>query len=431
MNKEKIKELIEKSNIRWIQIHFTDLLGKLRVLHIPSEEFLSYAFEDGINFDGSSVGFTDVEKSDLIAIPDKNTFVVLPHEEDEARIIADIYDTSHKPFLSDPRYILRRATKKAKREGYDEIKISPEIEFYALTKYERDYEIEEKNGYFISPPFDAVKDYRKELAEALMKSGYCVKYHHHETGKYQQEVEIKTVNAIDAADFCIYLKYLAREIATFYDLLVTFMPKPFSNDAGNGMHAHIALYAKGKNVFYDENDEYNLSQIARYFIGGIIEHARSITAIANPTVNSYKRLIPNFEAPCYISWGRYNRSSLIRIPAKKNIDIELRNADPTANPYLFYSAIIYAGIDGVKKRIEYPSVEKNLYEMDKKKLREYEIKELPSNLMEALIELENDDVIKRGIGKDTIEIFIEEKKREWKKYMAEINDIDYEFYFNS
>lgn len=431
MKKEKIKELIEKNNLRWIQIHFADLLGKLRVLHIPSEEFLNRVFEEGVNFDGSSVGFTDVEKSDLLAIPDKNTFIILPHEEDEARIIADIYETSRKPFLADPRYVLRRAIKKAKREGYDEIKISPEMEFYTISKYERDYEIEEKNGYFISPPFDAVKDYRRELAEALKKSGYYIKYHHHETGKYQQEIEIKAISAIDAADFCIYLKYLAREIATFYEMLVTFMPKPFSNDAGNGMHAHIALYRKGKNVFYDENDEYNLSQIARYFIGGIIEHAGSITAIANPTVNSYKRLIPNFEAPCYIAWGRYNRSCMIRIPAKKNIDIELRNADPTSNPYLFYSAIIYAGIDGIKKKVEYQPVEKNLYEMDKKKIREYGIKELPSNLMEALAELENDEVIKRGIGKDTVETFIEKKRMEWKRYMAEINDMDYEFYFNS
>jgi len=431
MDKDKIKVLIEKNNIRWIQIHFTDLLGKLRVLHIPSEGFLNDAFKDGISFDGSSVGFTNVEKSDLLVVPDKKTFIVLPHEEDEARLIANIYDTSGKPFLSDPRYILSRAIQKAKEQGYDEIKISPEIEFYILNKYERDYEIEEKKGYFIAPPFDIAKNYRRELAEALMKSGYSIKYHHHETGRYQQEIEIKTVNAIEAADFCIYLKYLAREVATFYNLLVTFMPKPFSDDAGNGMHAHISFHVKGRNIFYDENDGYNLSQTARYFIGGIIEHARSLTAIANPTVNSYKRLIPDFEAPCYVAWGRYNRSGLIRIPAKKDIDIELRNADPTANPYLLYSAIIYAGIDGIKKKIEYEPIEKNLYKVDKERMKEYGVKELPSNLMEALAELENDDVIKRGIGKETIEIFAEEKRKEWKKYMCEVNNIDYEFYFDS
>jgi|Deesub1362A_J573_1020465.scaffolds.fasta_scaffold08425_2 glutamine synthetase len=430
MNQEKIKKIIEKNDIKWVQVHFTDLLGRLRILHFSSNEFLNFVLEKGFNFDGSSVGLTGVEESDLIAIPDKKTFLILPHEKDEARIIANIYDTSLKPFPADPRYILNKAVGKAKRQGYDEIKISPEMEFYVLSEYRGNYEIEEKSGYFAPPPVDDAKDYRRELAETLIESGYSVKYHHHETGKYQHEVEIKTLNAIEAADFCIYFKYLAREIASLYNSLVTFMPKPFSNDAGNGMHAHIVLYSRGKNVFYDENDKYNMSQTARYFIGGIIEHARGMAAIANPTVNSYKRLIPNFEAPCYITWARYNRSSLIRIPAKKEIDIEIRNADPTANPYLFYAVIIYAGLDGIKKKIEYEAVEKNLYKLSEKEIREYGIKKMPSNLMEAIEELENDNVIKKAIGKEAVEMFIEEKKKEWRRYMTEITDLDYKFYFH-
>jgi len=430
MNRKEISKLIEENDIKWIQIHFTDVMGKLRILHASSEEFLENILKNGINFDGSSVGFSRVEKSDLIAVPDKDTFIILPHEKNEARVIANIYNADGSPFPLDPRYVLTKTIKKMKREGFDEIKISPEMEFYSFHRQEEKYEMNEKNGYFIPPPFDAAKEYRKELAEALIKSGYPVRYHHHEVGRMQQEIEVKALDAIQAADFCIYFKYLAREIASRQDMIVTFMPKPFSNDAGNGMHAHVALYSNGKNIFYDENNEYNLSQTAIHFIGGIIEHARAITAIANPTINSYKRLMPNFEAPCYIAWGRYNRSSLIRIPAKKTIDIEIRSADPSANPYLFYSAVMHAGIDGIKKRIEYEPIEENLYKIDEKKLKKYAIKRLPSTLMEAIDGLDNDDVIKRGIGEEIIEIFIEEKRKEWEKYMGKIGEIDYEFYFN-
>jgi len=196
------------------------------------------------------------------------------------------------------------------------------------------------------------------------------------------------------------------------------------------MHAHIALYAKEKNVFYDKDDEYNLSQTARYFIGGIIEHARAIAAIANPTINSYKRLIPNFEAPCYITWGRFNRSALIRVPAKKEPDIEIRNADTCANPYLLYASLLYAGLDGIKKKIEYNPIEKNLYTLTKREIREYGIKRMPSNLMEAIEELENDDLFRRSIGKEVIDMYTEMKKKEWRSYMTEVTNLEYRFYLS-
>ncbi len=431
MEKRKIEKMIEENGINWIQIHFTDLLGKLRILHFSSDKFLEDVMENGFNFDGSSVGLASIEASDLIAIPDKDTFLILPHEDDEARMVANIYTPSLKPLPADPRNILIKAIRKIKRAGYNEIKISPEMEFYVLDKYgEENVEIEEKEGYFAPPPLDNAKDYRKDLSNALIESGYSIKYHHHETGKQQHEIEIKTLEALRAADFCVYFKYLAREIATFHELFVTFMPKPFSNDAGNGMHAHIALYAKEKNVFYDKDDEYNLSQTARYFIGGIIEHARAIAAIANPTINSYKRLIPNFEAPCYITWGRFNRSALIRVPAKKEPDIEIRNADTCANPYLLYASLLYAGLDGIKKKIEYDPVEKNLYALTKREIREYGIKRMPSNLMEAIEELENDELLRKSIGKEAIDMYIEMKKKEWRSYMTEVTNLDYKFYLS-
>lgn len=432
MNPGHIKKKIEEHNIRWIQLHFTDLFGRLRALHVSAEQFLEDTiWKNGIGFDGSSVGFSDVEKSDMTAIPDPSSFLILPHEEGEARVVADIRETPQKKFNGDPRTILKRALTIAARQGFDMVAISPEMEFYLLDEHTGTSQgINKKKGYFVPPPLDDAKEYRKELSELLIKSGYTVKYHHHETGKNQHEVEVFRLNAVGAADFCIYFKYLARELAFTYDLKITFMPKPFSNDAGNGMHAHIALYKKGVNTFYDKDDEYNLSQTARYFIGGILEHARGIAAIANPTVNSYKRLIPNFEAPIYVAWAKRNRSSLIRIPARKNIDMEIRNADPAANPYFLYAAFIHAGLDGIKKKIVYEPVEKNIYGMSAEELKHLNIERLPTNLMEALEELEKDTVIKKAIGKETAELFIDKKTREWNEYMTEVTDSDYLFYFN-
>lgn len=430
MKKREMDRTIRYREIQWIQVHFTDLLGRLRVSYFPSKEFMEDVLNTGFNFDGSSIGFVDVGKSDLIAIPDKNTFLPLPHEKNEARIIANIFDNFLKPFLACPRYILKKAIKKMRRQGFDKIKISPEMEFYVIEKMQQKYSIHRGSAYFLPSSLDEAKTYRKELADALRKSGYPIKYHHHEVGRNQHEVEIKALDAMEASDFYMYFKYLAKEIAKSHNLTITFMPKPFQDDAGNGAHMHIVLYKKDKNIFYNENDEYNLSQTARYFIGGILEHAPAITAIANPTINSYKRLIAGFEAPCYISWGRYNRSSLIRIPAKKDIDIEIRIADPAANPYLLYAAVLHAGIDGIKKKILYEPIEKNIYKMDEKEKREYNIKKLPSSLSEAIDELENDEILQKAIGKDAIEMFIKEKKKEMMKYASRITDLDYEFYFN-
>jgi len=430
MTQENIKKIINEKNIQWVQLHFTDVIGRLRVLHIPANRFLEETLENGIGFDGSSVGLTKVEKSDLIAMPDRKTFNILPHEEDEGKIVANIYDTTFNQFSADPRYILKKAVEKANSLGYDEIKVSPEMEFYVCNESEEyNYEKIEAQGYLAPPPLDDVKKYRRNLSELLQKSGYNVRYHHHEKGKYQHEVEIDALDAISAADYCIHFKYLAREIASSYNLMVTFMPKPFAYNAGNGMHAHIAFFKDGNNVFHDENDEYNLSQIARYFIGGVLEHAPGMTAIGNPTINSYKRLTPYFEAPIYITWARYNRSSLVRIPAKKNIDIEIRNADPAANPYLLFAVMIHAGLDGIKKKKEYDPIEKNIYKISEKK-EKTEIKKLPTTLLEALDALEQDDIIKGALGKEILELFVEKKKKEWEQYQGEITDLEYRLYFH-
>jgi len=332
----------------------------------------------------------------------------------------------------DPRYILKKAVNNANNNGFDEIKISPEMEFFVLPK-DFDKEFEDyggNNSYFNPSPLDDAKEYRKKLSDYLQKSNYNVKYHHHENGKYQHEVEIKSLESIRAADFSVYFKFLAREVANQENLKVTFIPKLMPNESGNGMHAHICLYNNGQNMFYDENDKYRLSQTARYFIGGIIKHAKGLAAISNPTVNSYKRLVPNYEAPVYIAWGEHNRSSLIRIAAKKSLDIEIRNADSAANPYLFFAGLINSGLDGIKNKKEVPPIEKNIYAMKNKEIREYGIQKLPSNLYEAVEEFENDEILRESLGKDMSEVYITKKKQEFNRFINEITDLDYEYYFD-
>ncbi|MBN2603018.1 MAG: glutamine synthetase [Candidatus Thermoplasmatota archaeon] len=432
MNADTIINLIKKNKIQWIQIHFTDIFGRLKILHMPAKRFLGEdILSNGFGFDGSSVGYSNVDKSDMLAIPDPSTFLILPHEKNEARIVADIFDTQKNPSIIDPRYALKRAVKKILNKSFSKIDISPEIEFFVIDEVEPNkYEMSKNGGYFCPPPFDTAKELRKELSEILIKSEYPLKYHHHESGKYQHEIEITSLPALGAADFCIYFKYLARLIAAKYNLLLTFMPKPLPLEAGNGMHAHLLLSNKHGNAFFDRTNKHNLSQTARYFIGGILHHSKSITAIANPTVNSYKRLIPHFEAPIYVAWATHNRSSLIRIAAQKNIDVEIRSADPTANPYLLYAALIHAGLDGIKRKIECESIEKNIYNMTEQEITQNKIEKLPKNLHEALYELESDNTLIQSIGKELIDIYIDKKRQEWSKFLTEISDFDYIYYLH-
>lgn len=430
MDKKDITEIIKTRDINWIQIHFTDILGELRVLHIPAHRFLEEdILAKGFDFDGSSVGFRKVEKSDMIARPDPTTFKILPHLHDEAMVHADLFDTKLNVYRAGPRNILKKAVMKAKDSGFDFIWVSPEMEFYAFNDSTRLEAPQSESSYFIPPPRDNAKEYRKHLSNALIENDYDIKYHHHEAGAYQHEVEITGLEAVAAADFSVYFKFLAHEIASLHDLEVTFMPKPISDEAGNGMHVHMGLYKDGNNMFLDTDEPYNLSQTARYFIGGILEHAPGLAALGNPTLNSYKRLIPHFEAPMYIAWARYNRSSLIRIPAKKNVDVEIRHADPSANPYLFFAALIHAGLDGIKNKISYEPIMKNIYTVTEKEIQEQGIQRLPKSLMEALEEFERDPVLYEGIGEDAGELYIKNKTQEWNDYTSEITDLDYQYYF--
>ncbi len=432
MNKEQLKKAIKDHNITWIQLHFTDLFGGLRVVHIPANQFISDdILTHGSGFDGSSVGLKHVEQSDMLAVPDPETFLVLPHETNEARILADICDTNYKPSVVDPRFILKQAVNTAKKQGFDDIIISPEMEFFVLSDQEENhYEPLASQGYFAPPPLDDVKEFRKTVSELLLKSNINIKYHHHENGRYQHEIEVKPLSAVAAADFCMYFKYLSRDIASVNNLQVTFIPKLFADEAGNGMHAHIKLVKNGENAFFDKENNYNLSDTAKYFIGGILHHAKSIAAFANPTVNSYKRLIPHFEAPLYIAWGQHNRSSLIRIAAKQNIDVEVRNGDPSANPYLFFASLIHAGLDGIKNQYKYNPIEQNIYEMSENELKALGIKKLPATLLESLQELEKNAFLKQAMGDDLIILYVERKRKELNDYLSEVSDVDIKYYMH-
>lgn len=432
MQMSTISKKIKENDIKWIQVHFTDLLGGLRAVHIPSERFLQdHVLRQGCGFDGSSVGLKHVEKSDMIAIPDPDTFHILPHEDSEARILADIYDTTYQPSTVDPRYALKQAVAAAQKQGFDDVIIAPEMEFFVLPDDQENlYGPRANKGYFVPPPIDDVKEFRKMLSELLIETGINVKYHHHENGRFQHEIEVKSLSAIAAADFCMYFKYLSKDIASLEDLQVSFIPKLFADEAGNGMHAHIKLTKNGSNSFYDAKDPYLLTDTARYFIGGILSHAKSIAAFANPTVNSYKRLIPHFEAPLYIAWGRHNRSSLVRIAAKQNVDVEVRNGDPSANPYLFFAALIYAGLDGIKRKIQYEPVEQNIYDMSSNELKTLGIQQLPMSLLEALQELEKDDYLKKQLGEELVSTYIEKKKQELNNYLSEVSDVDIKYYLH-
>lgn len=432
MQLSTISNNIKEHDIKWIQVHFTDLLGGLRTIHLPSDRFLKdHILRQGLGFDGSSVGLTHVERSDMIAMPDPQTFHILPHESNEARIIADIYDTTYHSSPVDPRNALKQAIAFAQKTGFDEVIIAPEMEFFVFAQDEENlYGPRTNEGYLVPPPIDEAKDFRKTLSELLMQTGIDIKYHHHENGRFQHEIEINSLSAIDAADFCMYFKYLSRDIASLEDLQVSFIPKLFPDEAGNGMHAHIKLMKNGSNTFYDAKDPDLLSDTARYFIGGILAHAKSIAAFANPTVNSYKRLIPHYEAPLYIAWGKHNRTSLIRIAAKQNVDVEVRNGDPSANPYLFFAALIYAGLDGIKHKITYKAVEENIYEMSINELKTMGIDRLPSSLLEALQELDKDAYLKKQLGADLVDTYIEKKKQELDSYLSEVSDIDLKYYLH-
>ena len=435
MTKEMILNKARELNIKFVRLRFTDILGIPKNVEIPVRE-LEKALDGEIMFDGSSIqGFVRVEESDMYLKPDYSTFMINPWEEekDVARITCDVYNPDGSPFNGCPRNNLKRVLKEVEEMGYS-TNLGPEVEFFL---FYRDQEGEattkthDRGGYFDLLPVDLGEEARRDMVIALEKLGFEVEAAHHEVAPGQHEIDFKYCDALTAADRIMTLKLTGKTIALKHNLHVTFMPKPISGICGSGMHTHISLFKNGDNIFYDSNGKYQLSKEALYFIGGLLEHAKGFTAITNPLVNSYKRLTPGYEAPVYIAWSERNRSPLVRVPAARGVGTraELRSPDPSCNPYLAFAAMIKAGIDGIKNKIDPGEpVSQNIYTMSNEKKKSLGIENLPSTLKEALLELEKDEVIKSALTNHILENYVDAKREEWETYRMQVHQWELDKY---
>jgi len=418
----------------YILLHITDMLGLLKGRTIPTEEAKN-ALLEGVGFDGSSItGGVNIEESDMVMKPDPSTFAVCPYyfyDKSVVSFICNIHRPDGKRYENDPRYVCQKATEKALREGYTPT-AAAELEFYLVQKSEEGevYPVEnhliDKHRYFdISPGRDITETYRMDLSNALFSMGIIIERTQHEAGAAQNEITFKYSDPITTSDNIMLYKFAAKAVADRkYSWVATFMPKPWLDKPGNGMHVHMGLFnpRNGKNMFYDPKGYANISQTCRYFIGGLLEHAKALCAIVAPTVNSYKRLVPGYEAPIYIAWSSRNRSALIRVPEyfhnnEKKTRIEFRCPDPLCNPYLAYAVILEAGLDGIRKKTEPGEpVKENVYHLSEAKRRELGIEVLPTSLKEALEEWESDKICVEALGKENAEKYVELKMEEWREY---------------
>ncbi len=426
----RVKELVEKENVRFIRLQFTDIFGRLKNVAInPSQ--LEDALNNQIMFDGSSVkGFVRIEESDMYLAPDPTTFEIFPWRTNKrgkvARMICDVYKPDGTPFEGCPRYVLKKVLAELQDYGF-EYHVGPEVEFFLFETDDQGNpttQTHDKAGYFDLAPTDKGEDARRDICETLEEMGFQIEASHHEVAPGQHEIDFKYDDALITADKVSTFKLVVKTIAKEHGLHATFMPKPLAGENGTCMHVNQSLFKDGENIFCDENDELGLSKVAYYFIGGLIRHAKEFAAITNSTVNSYKRLIPGYEAPTDIAWSTANRSPLIRIPARrgKATRVELRNPDPTANHYLAFAAILAAGLEGIKNKILPPEPRnENVYDVDGSKKHCEGIEKFPASLQEALIEMEKSTLMKETLGDHIFNIFLNAKKQEWNDYSKEVH----------
>jgi glutamine synthetase len=440
---QAVLDEIEAQNVGFLRLQFTDILGTVKNVAVPADQ-AEKAFVDGIYFDGSSIeGFVRIQESDMRLIPDASTFAVLPWRKREdgasARMICDVYDTSTgEPFEGDPRYVLKQAIKRADEMGYM-INAAPEPEFFLFEEDEDGRATTNTNdagGYFDLAPKDLASDVRRDIIYGLEDMDFEIEASHHEVAQGQHEINFEYDDALTTADNVGTFRTVVRAIAAQHDLHATFMPKPIPKINGSGMHTHISLFTEGgENAFHDDDDEFNLSETAKQFTAGILEHAEALAAVTNPTVNSYKRLVPGYEAPVYVAWSDRNRSALIRKPAARvpaASRIEARFPDPSCNPYLALAVLIHAGLDGIERGLECDDpVRENIYEFDEAKREEYGITTLPSNLGEAIDALEEDDLVKDALGDHVAEKFIEAKSQEFSEYLVDVSDWELDRYLET
>lgn len=434
---EDILLAAREEGVKFIRLQFTDIFGVLKNVAIPVDQ-LEKALAGELMFDGSSIeGFVRIEESDMYLRPDPRTFVVFPwRSADEgavARLICDIYNPDGTPFEGDPRYVLRRAVEHAAQLGYT-MYAGPEAEFF-LFHVDADGRptttTHDRAGYFDLAPVDLGENARRDIILTLEKLGFEIEASHHEVAPGQHEIDFKYSDALDTADKIVTFKFVVRVIAQRHGLHATFMPKPVYGINGSGMHTNLSLVKNGENAFYEPEGPLQLSKTAYHFMGGLMKHIKAITAVANPTVNSYKRLVPGYEAPVYIAWSCRNRSPLIRVPAKRGMStrLELRSPDPSCNPYLTLAVCLEAGLEGIETGIEPPPpCDQNIYEMTEAERREEGIDTLPANLFEAIRELERDPVIRRALGEHVYERFVTAKKIEWDRYRTMVHAWEIEEY---
>jgi len=442
-DKQEVLERAKADNVRFVSLQFTDIVGTIKNVTIPVGR-LEVVIEKGVWFDGSSIeGFARIYESDMVLMPDVNTYRLLPWEPQArrvARIICDVHRPNGEPFEGDPRYILKRAIGAAEERGYN-YNVGPELEFF-LFKMNSEPRMKpvphDVGGYFDFSPRDLASQVRGDIAVTLESLGMEVEMAHHEVAAGQHEIDIRYADALTSADNVMTLRYTVKAVSQTFGLYATFMPKPIFGINGSGMHTNQSLYTlDGENAFFDLNDKYNLTKTAYAFMTGQIKHARALSAIASPTVNSYKRLTPGYEAPVYVCWGQVNRSALIRIPRyspgrEHATRLELRCPDPSCNPYLAFAAMLWAGLDGIERELEPPPpVEENVYHFDDAKLRELDIATLPSTLKEAIDELEKDEVLQQALGEHAYQAFVRAKKAEWDEYRIQVTDWELDRYLET
>lgn len=435
-NLEEIIRMAKESDVKFVRLQFTDIFGMSKNVAITVDH-LEQALQNKYMFDGSSIdGFARIEESDMYLYPDMDTFNIFPWRPQNgrvARLVCDVYKPDGTPFEGDPRYILRRALKEAKDMGYT-LNVGPECEFFLFHTDDNGRPTtltHDEGGYFDLSPMDLGEDARRDICLTLEDMGFDVEASHHEVANGQHEIDFRYAEALQAADMLMTFKLVVKTIARRHGLAATFMPKPIADMSGSGLHTNISLSRDGKNVFYDPNDKLGLSAEAYSFMAGVLEHIKAITAISNPLVNSYKRLVSGYEAPVYICWATQNRSPLIRIPAVKGeaTRIELRNPDPSCNPYLTFAVILAAGLDGIRRGLKPPAaVERNIYTMTNAERSQLFIERLPENLNEALNELEKDQLILNALGEHAAQYFIKAKRQEWDEYKSRVHNWEIDQY---
>jgi glutamine synthetase len=424
-------------NVKYIRLQFTDLLGIVKNVEVPISQ-LPKALDNKMMFDGSSIeGFVRIEESDMYLYPELSTWMVFPWTTGNgkvARLICDVYNPDGTPFAGDPRHALKRVLKEAEQLGFTAMNVGPEPEFFLFKTDERGeptLEVNDKGGYFDLAPNDLGENCRRDIVLTLESMGFEIEASHHEVAPGQHEIDFKYSNAIEAADHIQTFKLVVKNIAKQHGLHATFMPKPLFGVNGSGMHCHQSLFRGNENAFYDESDELGLSETAKQYLAGVLQHAKGFALITNPTVNSYKRLVPGYEAPCYIAWSAKNRSPLVRVPASRGLStrIELRNPDPAANPYLALASMLAAGLDGIKEKMKLGRpTNKNIYTMNEDERKTGEIDSLPATLKEAIEHFLADDVITSALGEHIVSHLVEAKEIEWDLFRIHVHPWEREQY---